>query len=271
MSQMTATARPLRAPRRSAAPVSPLRVLPARIGSSGNGAFATLCIVMLTAGLIALLLLNTALAQGSLGVGQLQRDSARLTDAASNLQEDIDRASASGALARSASQLGMVRMNRRAYIDLRTGKVTGEAEPATKALAVTIVTSPMPLAVTKKVKSVLKSATSVATRAQTSAAKAAERAAAAAAAASAAAAAKAAADQKKKAEAAGVPAPGATPAATPGVTPGATTPATTPGSTPGSTPGATPSSTGATGTAGGTATLGATADPSTGTAPTTAR
>ena len=142
MSQMTATARPLRAPRRGPAPVSSLRVLPARIGSTGNGAFATLCIVLLTAGLIALLVLNTALAQGSLALGQLQRDSARLTDTASNLQEEIDRASASGALARSASQLGMVRMNERAYIDLAAGTVTGEAKAATKDLAIPIVTSP---------------------------------------------------------------------------------------------------------------------------------
>ena len=214
MSQMTATARPVRASRRGPAPVSSLRVLPARIGSTGNGAFATLCIVLLTAGLIALLVLNTALAQGSLALGQLQRDSARLTDTASNLQEEIDRASASGALARSASQLGMVRMNERAYIDLAAGTVTGEAKAATKDLAIPIVTSPTPLAVTKKVKGVLSSATSVATKAQTSAEKAAAAARAAAAA--------QAADAKQKAAAGTTPgvtpsAPGA--AATPGVTP----------------------------------------------------
>ena len=85
MSQVTAAARPLRAPRRTPAPV-PLRVMPARLSNSGNGAFATLCIVLLTAGLIALLLLNTALAQGSLVVGDLQRESGRLSDTASNLQ-----------------------------------------------------------------------------------------------------------------------------------------------------------------------------------------
>ena len=173
MSQMTATARPVRAPRRGPAPVSSLRVLPARMASTGNGAFATLCIVLLTAGLIALLVLNTALAQGSLALGQLQRDSARLTDTAGNLQEQIDRASASGALARSASQLGMVRMSERGYIDLAAGTVTGEPKPATKDLAIPIVTSPTPLAVTKKVKGLLSSATSVATKAQTSAQKAA--------------------------------------------------------------------------------------------------
>ena len=213
MSQMTATARPVRASRRGPAPVSSLRVLPARIGSTGNGAFATLCIVLLTAGLIALLVLNTALAQGSLALGQLQRDSARLTDTASNLQEEIDRASASGALARSASQLGMVRMNERAYIDLAAGTVTGEAKAATKDLAIPIVTSPTPLAVTKKVKGVLSSATSVATKAQTSAEKAAAAARAAAAA--------QAADAKQKAA-----------GATPGVTPSAPGAAATPGVTP---------------------------------------
>ena len=108
MSQMTATARPLRAPRRGPAP-TPLRVIPSSITRTGNGAFATMCIALLIAGLIALLLLNTALAQGSLALGDLQRESARLSDTAGNLQEQIDRASATGALARSAAEIGMVR------------------------------------------------------------------------------------------------------------------------------------------------------------------
>ena len=158
MSQMTATARPLRTPRRGPAP-TPLRVIPSSIARTGNGTFATICIALLTAGLIALLLLNTALAQGSLALGDLQRESARLSDTAGNLQEDIDRASATGALARSAAELGMVRMNTRGYIDLAKGTVTGEPEPATKNNAFPIVTSPTPPAVTAKVKNVLSSAT----------------------------------------------------------------------------------------------------------------
>jgi hypothetical protein len=158
MSQMTATARPLRAPRRGPAP-TPLRVIPTRITHTGNGAFATICIALLIAGLIALLLLNTALAQGSLALGDLQRESARLSDTASNLQEEIDRASATGALARNASEIGMVRMNTRGYIDLAKGTVSGEPEPATKNNAFPIVTSPTPPTVTAKVKKVLASAT----------------------------------------------------------------------------------------------------------------
>ena len=161
MSQLTAAARPLRAPRRTPAQ-APLRVIPTRITHSGNGAFATLCIVLLTAGLIALLLLNTALAQGSLVLGGLQRESARLSDTASNLQEEIDRSSASGALARSAAALGMVRMNQRGYIDLAKGTVSGAPEPATKNNAFPIVTSPTPPTVTAKVKKLLDAATKAA-------------------------------------------------------------------------------------------------------------
>ncbi|WP_330472968.1 hypothetical protein [Terrabacter sp. C0L_2] len=160
MSQMTATARPLRAPRRGPAP-TPLRVIPSSITRTGNGAFASTCIALLIAGLIALLLLNTALAQGSLALGDLQRESARLSDTAGNLQEEIDRASATGALARSAAELGMVRMNTRGYVDLAKGTVTGEPEAATKNNAFPIVTSPTPPAVTASVKKILSSASKV--------------------------------------------------------------------------------------------------------------
>jgi len=157
MSQMTATARPLRAPRRGPAP-TPLRVIPSSITRTGTGTFATTCIGLLIAGLIALLLLNTALAQGSLALGDLQRESARLSDTAGNLQEEIDRASATGSLARSAAELGMVRMNTRGYIDLSKGTVSGAPEPATQNNAFPIVTSPTPPAVTATVKKVLSSA-----------------------------------------------------------------------------------------------------------------
>ena len=151
MSQMPATARPLRVPRRDPVPV-PLRVLPSRLTQTGNGRFASICVLLLTVGLIALLLLNTALAKGSLALGDLQRESAVLADTAGNLQEEIDRASASGELARRAAALGMVRSNERAYIDLATGTVTGTAHPATRNQAFPIVTSPTPVpAAPKKV------------------------------------------------------------------------------------------------------------------------
>ncbi len=169
MSQMTATARPLRAPRRG--PVSaPLRVMPARITNTGHGAFAGICVVLLTVGLIGLLLLNTALAHGSLVLGQLQRESRLLHDSSGNLQEAIDQASSSGTLARTASSLGMVRANQRAYIDLAAGTVAGEAEPATENNALPIVISATPpVETTAKVSGVLSSATKAAKAAQAAA------------------------------------------------------------------------------------------------------
>lgn len=148
MSQITATARPLRDPRRAplAAPqrVTPLRVIPTRIHTSGNGAFATLCIALLTLGLIGLLLLNTALAEGSLTLGALKKESGQLTDRAGALRESITRASSSPALAARASSLGMVRAGERGYIDLAKGAVKGTPQPATRQLAVPIVVAPAP-------------------------------------------------------------------------------------------------------------------------------
>ncbi len=148
MSQATATARPLqspsRAPRRGPTP-TPLRVIPARITTTGTGAFASICVVLMVVGLIALLLLNTALAKGSIELGKLQRESAVLAEKAGTYQEEIDRASASGTLAQRASQLGMVRANERGYIDLRSGKVTGTAHPASHYQAFPVITSPTPV------------------------------------------------------------------------------------------------------------------------------
>ena len=149
MSQATATARPLRsparAPRRGPAR-APLRVIPARITTTGSGAFAAICVTLLVTGLIALLVLNTALAKGSIELGELQRESALLSEAAGDLQEQIESASASGALAEKASRLGLVRSNERAHIDITTGKVSGTAHPASRSLAFPVVTSPTPVA-----------------------------------------------------------------------------------------------------------------------------
>ncbi len=143
MSQPTATARPLRAPRRAPA-VTPLRVIPTRIGASGGGAFATLCVTLLTLGLIGLLLLNTALAEGSITLGALRQESSVLSDRTGDLTEQIARASSSNALAAQATSLGMVRSNERAYINLKTGKVSGTAYPATQFQKVPIVVTPVP-------------------------------------------------------------------------------------------------------------------------------
>lgn len=144
MSSATVTsARPLPAPRRALQP-PPLRVLPSSITDSGNGRFAAMCVGILTLGLVALLLLNTALAKGAIELTRLERDAAVLDDQTGNLRETIDQASATGVLARKATSLGMVRSNERAYIDLEAGTVTGTAAPANRYQKLPIVVSPTP-------------------------------------------------------------------------------------------------------------------------------
>lgn len=145
MSQLTA-ARTL--PRRLPVSVplrAPLRVIPARITRTGNGAFAATCVVLLTLGLIALLVLNTALAQGSLALATLEREAGVLGDSASNLREEIDIASSSASLAVAAGELGMVRAEEHAYVDLAAGTVTGEAQPANRGGAFPVVRTGTPM------------------------------------------------------------------------------------------------------------------------------
>ena len=81
MSQMTATARVAsRAPQRRAAAPQPLRVVPARAGQPGSGMFAALCLLLLVGGLMALLMLNTSMAEESFTLHKAQATSGELTD-----------------------------------------------------------------------------------------------------------------------------------------------------------------------------------------------
>ncbi|MFF4649005.1 septum formation initiator family protein [Streptomyces sp. NPDC001380] len=87
------TVRRLSAPRR-----------PAR----GRTPFAVLVVVLLAAGLIGLLTLNTALNQGSFELSRLQSETTRLTDEQQSLEQQIAQLSAPDALERRARGLGMV-------------------------------------------------------------------------------------------------------------------------------------------------------------------
>ncbi|MFJ6936080.1 septum formation initiator family protein [Streptomyces sp. NPDC101132] len=81
-------------------------------GSPGTGAartpFVLLVVALLGGGLITLLLLNSALNQGSFQLSKLKRDTTALTDEQQALQRDVDAYSAPDALERRARRLGMV-------------------------------------------------------------------------------------------------------------------------------------------------------------------
>ncbi|MFJ3668412.1 hypothetical protein ACIPSE_18410 [Streptomyces sp. NPDC090106] len=86
------------------------RLLPVTTGSrqAARTPFVLLVVLLLGGGLIGLLVLNSALSEGSFRLDDLQRDTKSLTDQEQALQRDIDAYSAPDALQRRARELGMV-------------------------------------------------------------------------------------------------------------------------------------------------------------------
>ena len=142
MSQTTAHARPAPRPLARRAQLTQLRVVPSAIQHSGNGVFAGICVALLVAGLVALLMLNTALAQGSFQLKKLQAQSNALTDAQEQLTVAIDDLRSARALAARAQQMGMVPAQSMAFIKLSDGSIVGVTAPAKAEQRVNVVTSP---------------------------------------------------------------------------------------------------------------------------------
>ncbi|MEU1627221.1 septum formation initiator family protein [Streptomyces sp. NPDC020096] len=87
------------------------RLLPGKAGRSAKAArapFVLLVVALLASGLISLLLLNTAVNQGSFQLSKLKKETTDLTDQEQALQQEVDRDSAPGTLEQRARGLGMV-------------------------------------------------------------------------------------------------------------------------------------------------------------------
>ncbi|MFJ2861697.1 cell division protein FtsL [Kitasatospora sp. NPDC087314] len=97
----------------------------------GRTPFAVLVVVLLAAGLLGLLALNTALNEGSFELSRLQKQTTVATDEQQGLQHQIDQSSAPDALARRAAEMGMVPAGGMAFLDVPNGgKVIGTPGPA---------------------------------------------------------------------------------------------------------------------------------------------
>ncbi|MEU9145324.1 hypothetical protein [Streptomyces sp. NPDC048349] len=70
--------------------------------------FVLLVVALLAGGLISLLLLNSALNEGSFQLSRLKKETTALTDEEQALQRDVDGYSAPDALQRRAQELGLV-------------------------------------------------------------------------------------------------------------------------------------------------------------------
>ena len=105
---------------------------PTGSGQAARTPFVLLVVLLLGGGLIGLLVLNSALSEGSFKLTDLQKDTKSLTDEQQALQRDIDAYSAPDALLRRARELGMVPGGDPAFLD-PDGTVKGVPSPASDA------------------------------------------------------------------------------------------------------------------------------------------
>ncbi|MFE9993233.1 FtsB family cell division protein [Streptomyces avermitilis] len=93
------------------------RLFPAGAGQAARAPFVLLVVLLLGGGLIGLLVLNSALSEGSFKLDDLQKETKSLTDEEQALQRDVDAYSAPDALQRRARELGMVPGGDPAFLD----------------------------------------------------------------------------------------------------------------------------------------------------------
>ncbi|CAL9548555.1 hypothetical protein SUDANB6_04411 [Streptomyces sp. enrichment culture] len=105
------------------------RLLPPGGGQAARTPFVLLVVVLLGGGLIGLLMLNSALSEGSFQLDDLKEETKSLTDEEQALQRDIDAYSAPQALLRRARELGMVPGGDPAFLE-PDGTVKGVPGPA---------------------------------------------------------------------------------------------------------------------------------------------
>ncbi|MFD3515071.1 septum formation initiator family protein [Streptomyces sp. NPDC058657] len=106
------------------------QLLPPGPGQAARTPFVLLVVVLLGGGLICLLMLNSALNEGSFRLNDLKKQTTELTDEEQQLQRDVDDRSAPGALERRARELGMVPGGSPAFLD-PDGTVRGTPTEAT--------------------------------------------------------------------------------------------------------------------------------------------
>ncbi len=107
----------------------PVRPRPRPGGQAARMPFVLLVVALLGGGLISLLLLNSALNEGSFQLSRLKKETTALTDEEQALQRDVDGYSAPDALQRRAQELGLVPGGSPVFIG-PDGKITGTAVAA---------------------------------------------------------------------------------------------------------------------------------------------
>lgn len=101
-------------------------VSPLRADRASRGAFLLVVTGTLAIGLLAMLLINTALAQGAFTVSDLKSQQATLLEQEAMLREEVSALAAPGALERAARDMGMVPSLAPAFLNLADGTILGK-------------------------------------------------------------------------------------------------------------------------------------------------
>ncbi len=101
-------------------------VAPLRPEVASRGVFALIVGGLLVAGLLAMLLINTSLAQGAFVVSELRAEQAGLLEQADQLSQEVSAMAAPESLEAQARRLGMVPSQSPAFLSLADGSILGK-------------------------------------------------------------------------------------------------------------------------------------------------
>ena len=108
-----------------------LRVVPRRRTKAARVPFVALVTLVMLGGVIGLLLFNTSMQQAAFATTALEEQAATLTAREQTLEMELDVLRNPQRVAEQAQAMGMVPSHSPAYLELESGKVLGEAAPAT--------------------------------------------------------------------------------------------------------------------------------------------
>lgn len=141
------TAAKARSSRLAATPPRPrLTVVPKMSVRAPRVPFVALVVLVLSAGLVGLLVLNTSLQQGAYKVTALKQTSADLALRQQNLELQVSALESPHRISRQAVRLGMVANESPTFLSLSTGRVMGVAVPGSRANRPVLGTAPDPVA-----------------------------------------------------------------------------------------------------------------------------
>lgn len=129
-----------------------LRVVAGRQPGRHGGAFVGLVVAVLAAGLVGLLVLNTAMQRTAFQLDDLRDRADALRVRQQVLDLRVDRLSSPQLLAERAESLGMVSIPGRPFLDLADGSVLGDPVPAVAGSGPDLVDAPAPRAVPEPVR-----------------------------------------------------------------------------------------------------------------------